>query len=416
MSFPSLSTLALAVGLCCVSVAQAETSLQLYGLVDVGVTRVTGLAAGTATQVASGIMEGSRWGVKGNEDLGGGYRAVFNLESRFEADTGALFNRPVTGTQVPDRFANATALGLPSSALDPYVTAVNSTLANKLGVNVDEASPRQFDRMSTIGMVTPYGAFLAGRQYTPAYEVYGLFDAMQTQSALAGGQIASFPVSIDIRLSNTIQYRIEKAGWAASVMFGAGETGSSNSNKRFWGAMARYQGNGYAFGLGYNQRNNELGQSSLTNTSAGLKVDVGPGTFSAMYATNRDDHPSDLSTISDLVGPTYGTLIENAYLAALQQDSHLLNIGYRITSGPHTVTVVFNTLNDRTVHDADARSYGAAYTYALSKRTDLNAVLARVDNSANSQLAPGGNGYMGGFTRTAGVDSTSLALGIRHRF
>jgi hypothetical protein len=40
----------------------------------------------------------------------------------------------------------------------------------------------------------------------------------------------------------------------------------------------------------------------------------------------------------------------------------------------------------------------------------------RFDNRKNGQAAPGGNGYLGGVTRAAGVDSTSLALGIRHRF
>lgn len=396
----------------------AESTLQLYGLIDAGVTRVTGLSNGSVNQLVSGIMEGSRWGLKGSEDLGGGSRAVFALESRLEADTGQNFNHPLTGSELPDRF-DAAGLGLPA-LLWPAVTAVNSGLASRLGVNVDVDTPRQFDRRAYTGLVTPYGAVLAGRQYTPAYEVYGLFDSMQTQSALAGGQIAAFPASIDIRLSNTIQYRVEWQGWTASVMYGMGETGTGQSNKRFWGTMARFQGDGYAFGVGYNQRNNELGQKSLTNASFGVKLDIGPGTFNAMYATNRDDHPSDLSAISDLltgmIGPVNAGAVENAYMAALKQDSRLLNIGYRISHGPHTVTVAYNTLNDRTTHDADVRSYGVAYTYAFSKRTDLNAVLVRLDNSANSQLALGGNSYMGGFTRAAGVDSTSMALGVRHRF
>lgn len=396
----------------------AESTVQLYGLLDAGVTHVTGQATGSANQLVSGIMEGSRLGFKGSEDLGGGSRAVFALESRLETDTGQNFNHPRSGSQLPDRFGTA-GLGLPGGLSTP-VSLVNNSLAARLGVNVDGDSPRQFDRLAYTGLVTPYGAVLAGRQYTPAYEVYGLFDSMQTQSALAGGQIAAFPASIDIRLSNTVQYRLEWKGWTASVMYGMGETGTSQSNKRFWGTMARYQGDGYAFGLGYNQRNNELGQRSLTNISAGVKVDIGPGTFNAMYATNRDDHPSDLSAISGqltgLIGQSNAIAVENAYVAALKQDSHLLNIGYRISRGPHTVTVAYNTLNDRTTHDADVRSYGVAYTYAVSKRTDLNAVLVRLDNSANSQLALGGNSYMGGFTRAAGVDCNSLALGLRHRF
>ena len=43
-------------------------------------------------------------------------------------------------------------------------------------------------------------------------------------------------------------------------------------------------------------------------------------------------------------------------------------------------------------------------------------VLARFNNSSNAQAAPGGNGYLGGVTATAGTDSTSIAVGMRHRF
>ncbi|MES2959829.1 MAG: porin, partial [Pseudomonadota bacterium] len=54
------------------AMAQSATpnSVTLYGLVDVGVQRVTGYAKGTDTALVSGIMEGTRFGLRGNEDLG----------------------------------------------------------------------------------------------------------------------------------------------------------------------------------------------------------------------------------------------------------------------------------------------------------------------------------------------------------
>ena len=70
-----LKCAALASALCCASLASAQSSgssVTLYGLADIGITQVTGLKAGSVTQLASGIMEGSRWGLKGTEDLGGG--------------------------------------------------------------------------------------------------------------------------------------------------------------------------------------------------------------------------------------------------------------------------------------------------------------------------------------------------------
>lgn len=399
--------------------AAAQSSVQLYGLVDAGITHVTGLKQGSVTQLASGIMEGSRWGLKGTEDLGSGYKALFTLESRLEADTGAQSNRPISGTQVPDRIATPVALGLPNTPATAAVAAVNASIANRvLGVNLNNAL---FDRQAYVGLVTPVGAVLAGRMYTPDYEVSAEFDAMQTQSALAAGQLAAIPAGFDIRINNALQYRIQTNGVTAAAMYGFGETGSSSRNQRFVGVMAMYKTNDFAFGAGYNTRNNELGLKSLTTTTVGGWVNVGPGKLSAVYSRHKDDHPSGLSTIaSDLVAGgfplPFATAVQNAYINALKQRFDLFNVGYRIASGPHTVTFAYTNRNEKTAYDADARSYGIAYTYALSKRTDLNAVLVRFDNRRNGQAAPGGNGYLGGVTATAGTDSTGVALGIRHRF
>ncbi|HSM22739.1 MAG TPA: porin, partial [Rubrivivax sp.] len=75
-----------------------------------------------------------------------------------------------------------------------------------------------------------------------------------------------------------------------------------------------------------------------------------------------------------------------------------------------------NSYDDKRPASADVESYGVVYSYALSKRTDINAAVVRFDNSGLGQAAPGGGGYLGGVTATAGTDSTSLALGVRHRF
>jgi predicted porin len=68
---------------------QAQSTVSLYGLVDVSVGR-TEEPGGTATDgVDSGKMTTSFWGVKGNEDLGGGLRALFALEGFMRSDTGS---------------------------------------------------------------------------------------------------------------------------------------------------------------------------------------------------------------------------------------------------------------------------------------------------------------------------------------
>lgn len=413
-----------AAALLAVSTNAHAQDVQLYGLVDAGVTRVSGLAQGSVTQLASGIMEGSRWGLKGTEDLGGGYKAIFTLENRFEVDTGSLSNRPISGSQVPDRIATPAALGLSTAGLAGVLNAaavngVNPLLGSTFGVNL---ANNQFDRQAFVGLITPVGAVLAGRQYTPGYEVSATFDAMETQSSLAAGQLAAIPAGFDIRVSNALQYRIQTGGVTASLMVAMGETGTSSSNSRLVGAMAMYKGDGYAVGIGHNTRNNEVGQKSLTTTTMGGWVNVGPGKLSALYSIHKDDNPSGFSTLAQTLVSLNGALapvaanVQAAYINAFKVDAHLFNIGYRIPFGASTVTFAYSKRNDKTAFDGDVSSYGVAYTYALSKRTDLNAVLTRFDNGTKGQAAPGGNGYLGGVTRAAGVDSTSIAFGIRHRF
>lgn len=421
---------------CIATTAMAQestpTSVTLYGIADAGINHVTGLKQGSVTHLASGIMEGSRWGLKGNEELGGGYKAIFVLESRVELDTGASYNTTASGTQLPDRVSFANQMGLTSA--NPQIQALyqglvagaGAAIGSTLGVNVVDKN--LFDRQLYVGLVTPVGAITAGRQYTPGYLAVGAFDSMHTESSLAVGQLVAVPVSFNIRTSNSVQYAIKTGGLTATAMYALGEVAGNNSAGRLLGAMAMYKGDGYGFGAGYNTQKNELGQKSLTNAILGASVDIGPGVLSAVAANIKDDNPAGLSGIAarltpgaiqnagPVLGPVLALQVQNAFITNFKQNSNVFHIGYRMTMGPNTVTVAYNTMNDKTAANADRASYGVAYTYALSKRTDLNAVLTHFNNKNTSQLAPGGNGFLGGVTRAAGVDSNNVAFGIRHRF
>lgn len=419
----AVRSVAIATALCCAGVASAQgtgpSTVTLYGVADIGITQVTGLKAGSVTQVASGIMEGSRWGLKGNEDMGGGYRTVFTLESRVELDTGSTSSRPISGSQLSDRFSQATLMGLPS-ALQPAVAGVDALLANEFGVNVGASGNRLFDRQAFVGLVTPFGGFLAGRQYTPGYETFATYDIMATQSALSAGQIVAFPAVFEIRTSNSLVYRIQQGGISGSLMYAAGEVAGDADKGRLLGINANYRADRFSVGAGYNTRNNELGNKSLTSAILGASVNFGSSTVSTLVAKITDDNPSGLSAITPaltpLVGAANAALVESKFIDAFKQDGTLFHIGYRYVTGPSTIALAYNQYNDNRPADAGVKSYGAAYTYALSKRTDLSAVLVHYDNQNLAQVAPGGNGYIGGVTASAGTDSTGLALGIRHRF
>jgi predicted porin len=78
--------------------ALAQSSVTLYGIVDTGVGYLSSQAPSTGAtkggqsvvKLVEGVWGGERFGFKGVEDLGGGTRAIFQLEEGFNADTGAL--------------------------------------------------------------------------------------------------------------------------------------------------------------------------------------------------------------------------------------------------------------------------------------------------------------------------------------
>lgn len=396
------------------AVAQAQ-NVQIYGVLDAGLNRTTGLAGGSRTSLVSGIMDGSRLGFKGSEDLGGGFRTLFTLESRLEVDTGLSSNRPFSEGQIPDRLATATLLGLPS-ALQPVVNVVAGQLGSQLGVNL---ANKFWDRQIYLGLVTPVGAVLAGRQYTPAYEIAAAFDTTLTQSALSSGQVGTVPSIIDIRTDNALAYRVQQGGISAALMVTAHE--DSRTTGRLAGLNVMYKQAPFAVGVGYNARRNEQGESSLKTLVLGASVDAGPGTVVTSFSKIKDENPSGLSTLPAAlsaggVPAPAAAAVHAAYVRALKQDARLYHVGYRITSGLHTGYLAYTSLDDRLPANADVASYGAVYTYSLSKRTDLNLALVHFNNKNLAQAAPGQAGMVGGVTARAGTDSNSYSFGLRHRF
>ena len=89
--------------LAAVGAASAQSSVTLYGVVDTGYgveqtkTELFGVTTKTRTTgLMSGNLSGSRWGLKGQEDLGNGLSAVFNVEAGFNSADGSFaggFNR-----------------------------------------------------------------------------------------------------------------------------------------------------------------------------------------------------------------------------------------------------------------------------------------------------------------------------------
>ncbi|MGH8786925.1 MAG: porin [Cupriavidus necator] len=121
--------------------AAQSSSVNLYGVADVGLVHENGAAAGSVTKVTSGMMSGSRVGMRGREELGGGTAAFFTLEAGILMDTGAsgqgglLFGRQAyVGLDAsPGRITMGrqyTTLALAQVEFDPFVTGLAGTSAN----------------------------------------------------------------------------------------------------------------------------------------------------------------------------------------------------------------------------------------------------------------------------------------------
>lgn len=390
----------------CLTCAGAWADVTLYGIADAGITSVSGYAQGRVTQVSSGIMEGSRWGIKANEDMGGGYKALVTLESRVELGNGGVSNRPTSGNQLPDRF---TAGMIPAVA-----GATAAAVGPQLGVN--HLNNTLFDRQAYLGLVTPVGGFLMGRQYTPAFEAMATFDIMGTQSALSAGQVASAPAGVDIRQNDAFQYRMVLGPWNAAFMYSLGAGGSAG---RLMGLNGMYKTADFSVGFGHNTKKNSAGQQALRTTVLGASATRGVWTLSGMVAQIEEPNPSSGPELASGLTAASAQLVPfiPLILDRLKQDANLMHIGLRYNMGAAGhMSVAYTKLNDKRASNADTASYGVAYTYPLSKRTNLNAVVTRFVNSGTGQAAPGGNGYLGGVTGAAGRDATSIALGIRHVF
>ena len=222
-------------------VAHAQSNVTLYGLVDlyVGKSTTKTTTAGVTTRtgpgasLSSGGLNGSRWGMKGAEDLGGGLKATFQLESGFNADTG---NSAVPGGG--------------------------------------------FNRTSKVGLSGGFGSLEMGRQYTQMFLLMDRFDALGTSSFSATNAIfgtnfataagAQAPV---IRRDNMLQYTTPNmGGFTGAVQYAFGENGGPGvSAGHAMGLSALYEGGPVAVQAVYESLKGP-GSAATTAKTAGLGV------------------------------------------------------------------------------------------------------------------------------------------------
>ncbi len=434
-----------------------QSGVELYGIVDIGVENIDNGSNASSTRITSGISTGSRWGIRGNEDLGGGYRAIFTLENRFETDTGTLGNRgPIyyCGTTCPGVALIPPANLLPPTVSGPILGGLNSLNTSLLqAVSTVNSAGAIFDRQAFAGLVTPYGAILMGRQYTPNYEVLVKFNSFADSFAGNPGQVST----INIRANNAIQYRAELKGFTLSAMYGLGgaegqtplptrseRTTAPTRGDDFYGFNLQYNTPQFGIGVGYNQ-NRTVTYAAPTENRKGLETYSAGGTYTlgafklfAQYLKAKNDNPvlrpedlqgilistgGNLATINSIVSGLFINAFDVDGLRGLAgpTDERVYHLGLQWTSGPHQVLASYTNSKDSArsawaTQDAEVDLFGLAYYYNFSKRSALYAAAALANNKDQARAALGAACCRGGWTTAPGEDSRVLQAGIRHTF
>ncbi|MCU0939500.1 MAG: porin, partial [Burkholderiaceae bacterium] len=283
-------------------------SVELYGVIDLGLER-SDVGTESATRLQSGISAGSRWGIRGRENLGGGYAAIFTLEGRIEADTGSTSNngalyycRPAGSTATPScpGVGSIGLTGATAAAVTGALNAISNDLLTQFA-NVNSVGAL-FDRQAYVGLITPFGAVLAGRQYTPGYEIMNKFNSFADATAGQFGQEFS---TVTIRANNALQYRAEMSGFTLSLMYGFGGTEINRSERTsdpqtgddFYGANLQYATNTFSVGIGYNhnyvltRRDPTKADTGMETLNVGGTLTLGSAKLFAMYMSRKNDNP-----------------------------------------------------------------------------------------------------------------------------
>ncbi|SDD75935.1 Outer membrane protein (porin) [Cupriavidus sp. YR651] len=388
MKFKGMATAAL---LACAGSAFAQSNVTLYGVLDMNLeyvnhvgqvpTAANGFNRGPSNHVYrmdSGGMAGSRWGLRGTEDLGNGLKGVFVLESGISADNGTL-----------------------------------------------QQSGRLFGRQAFIGLQKAgIGQLSLGRQYTSMFEALANFSPTAYATQYEPVVLQS---GANFREDNTVKYTgqfgpvtalahfsfgtglaLPQTVGVATPIGGNGEVPGQFRRDTAYGTAFAYQTGPFGATIGYDQWNPTIGTSSGTIKKA---------VVGASYTWNN--------TAKIMGGYRWGQN-KNAAGTLIQRDDFFwIGANYQVTPAIG-LTLEYNYDNVKSLFGNTnvANPWQVAFiaNYAFSKRTDVYLTTAYAKNAglmmeslatvyANSLSL--GNSYA-----LANGQSNMLgaAVGIRHKF
>ena len=369
--------------------AHAQSSVTLYGLIDAGLTYVsneakpsdltpTGLTGGKSMfGLTGGNVQQSRWGLRGAEDLGGGMKVVFNLESGFNVTNGKL---------------------------------VDNSL---------------FNRKAVVGLSSnDYGTVTLGRQYDSVVDYLAPISAT---GSWGGTYFAHWGdadnLNSTISTNNSIKYQSPNyAGFSMSGMYGFSNQAGGFANNRSYSVGAGYQYAGLQVAAAYLQMQGLNGG----NTNGAVQ---GNDAALAQFLQVQNQRVWGLGANYTFGPAVVGTVFTQTRLQDKIADSSFrynnyevngrynftpaffLGASYTYTQGLRNTPVSGDT-NNRSSH---WNQFGLMADYSLSKRTDLYAQsVAQI--GANNSVGANAVQINGTDAPSASKSQFVVSAGVRHRF
>jgi predicted porin len=343
--------------LAAIGAASAQSTVTLYGVVDVNVTS-TKQRGTSLTTLDSGGLNGSRWGLRGTEDLGGGLKGIFRLESGFTPDDGLMGQ-----------------------------------------------GGRLFGRHATVGLEGGFGSVRLGRTLTPI-GVLGDESATLGSKGLDLLAVAGMvSVNAAYRTDNAITYDSPNfGGLTASAQYSTQLNGqeTSNHNGRHAGFNVIYKGGPLQAGIGYLDQKVVVatGNSDVRAILGNIGYNFGVAAVKAVV--ERDE----INTSED---PTFLGLEASVPLGAFTLSAGIARL--RDATGAAGVSDDANLYTLQGVYNLSKRT--ALYTFftqVKNKGASNRGFGARIAAQpiAATATTPA--------TTLAGTSNRALQIGVRHSF
>jgi predicted porin len=349
----------------------AQSSVEVYGVVDLAVSSYRGAGAGSKTMITSSGNTASRIGFRGKETLGGEMEVGFDLEAGLNVDAGA---------------------GLPTNANNqPHGSTGNGGMT--------------FNRKSYLYLGGKAGQIRLGRDYTPSFWNTFVYDPYRVGVGISGLSMHG-TTSTGIRASNSIGYytpgcsSFQCKGPFLQLMYAMGENSGPGTG--------RNDGNYWGFRVGYGAANWDVAIASGTTRNAVannyVQRNIGAG-----YLWNG--HRLMLLAGENKAGRPVAAM-DGGHRVRFAQVGGWIKVR---PSSPDYLPVSYTYLTRNDAQDSKAHKLSVGYVHLLSRRTAVYGAYAFVRNGGLLRL-PVSSSAEAGPTPRAGGHASGLDIGIRHSF